>query len=132
MSYRLEFTLPKLPKMGLNANSNWRSRWAHAKSIKREVWRLTWPHRPPEPLEHAKVSIERCSSVRPDYDNLCAGAKHVVDGLVEAGILAGDKFENIGTPVYTWSKAAPSHGCVRVKVEQLTKEQLHDQDTAAS
>jgi len=117
VSYLLEFTLKGLPKASLNANSNWRVRWAHAKSVKRDVWRAVWPKRPAEPLAKAKLRLERCSSVRPDYDNLCASFKHVIDGLVEAGILAGDTHEIIGVPEYLWSKAAPSMGHVNVRVE---------------
>lgn len=115
--YVLDFTLKGLPRMGLNTNGNWRVKWAKAKAVKRDVWRAVWAKRPSEPLEKAKVRIERCSSVRPDYDNLVSSGKHLLDGLVEAGILAGDTFDHIGTPEYVWSKAAPGMGHVNVRVE---------------
>lgn len=74
--------------------------------------------KPPAPLQHAKLTLLRASSVEPDYDGLVSGFKHVIDCLVEAGILINDKRENIGVPDYLWEKAPMGKGFIRVTVEE--------------
>ena len=118
MSYSIEFTLPGLPKMSNQLlRGHWRTKHGHTKVWKRKTWRAVWPCLPPEPLERAVLTITRCSSVRPDYDGLVSSAKCIIDGLVEAGVLANDKHENIQVPIYTWEQAPRGKGCMRIKVE---------------
>ena len=123
-SYTLEFTLAGLPKMSNQLlRGHWRAKHGHAKTWKRKVWAECWHRRPSEPLEKAKLTLVRVSSAEPDTDGLISSFKHIVDGLVECGVLANDKPSNIGIPDYRWERGPRGAGCVRVKVEQVTKEQ---------
>lgn len=47
-------------------------------------------------IEAAHVRFEwHCENRRRDPDNIAAGAKYVLDGLVKAGVLVDDRFKNI-------------------------------------
>lgn len=119
--YTLEFTLPGLPKM-----TNAKRRLAHWAQLQQEAnkWKQTLMlylvgKKPASPLERAKLTLIRGSSVEPDYDGLVSGFKHVIDGLVQAGILMNDKRENIGVPEYAWTYAKAKEGFIRVRVEEI-------------
>lgn len=122
MIYRLEFTLFGLPKM-TNPSGAKSTHWRVVKA-ERDKWikitmLSTLPKRPRAPLQRAKLTLTRHSSVSPDADGLVSGFKAIVDGLVRGGILVNDKFENIGMPDYRWEKTAPKQGRVSVIVEEV-------------
>lgn len=75
--------------------------------------------RPAEPLERAHLILTRHSSSEPDFDGLAVSFKPVIDGLVEAGVLANDKSGNIGQPEYRWFKAPMKMGFITVEVREL-------------
>lgn len=122
MTYRLEFTIAGLPRM-----TNPSGRKNHWRVVKKE--RDQWiaavmaivktRTRPVAPLERAKLTLTRYSSVSPDPDGLVSGFKAIVDALVKAGVIANDRTENIGFPDYRWEKAPRGKGSVRVRVEGL-------------
>jgi hypothetical protein len=68
------------------------------------------------PVERAKLKLTRYSSVEPDWDGMVAGFKHVIDGLVRAGVITNDRVSNIGQPHYAWEYAKPKQGRIRVEV----------------
>lgn len=120
----LDFELPGLPPMN-TAGSHGGSHWS--RTIIKRKWEgkvvsavlealRRWPA---EPLERARVTIVRCSTREPDYDNLAQGGKFILDGLVKAGVIADDSPQVIGRPDYRWEKAPPAKGCVRVRVEEI-------------
>jgi hypothetical protein len=86
--------------------------------------------RPDEPLRRARVTLTRRSSVEPDYDNLVASFKPVVDALtrsrknrngrwiIRADVLADDT-PKILDREYRWEHAPSRHGSIRVEVEEL-------------
>lgn len=76
--------------------------------------------KPRAPLERAKLTLTRASAVEPDYDGLVSSFKHIIDALVEGGILVNDKTENIGKPDYQWVVAARNKGCIKVKIEEVS------------
>lgn len=120
MGYVLEFMIPGLPKMANQLlRGHWRARHGHAVSWKSKVRQAAEYRRPEKPLEKAKLTLVRVSSVQPDVDGLVSSFKHIVDGLVEAGILVNDKPENIGMPDYKWERGAQKAGHVKVKVEAI-------------
>lgn len=121
MSYILEFRLDGLPKRTNNQTSNWHARAAEAKKWKRAVWDEVWHARrfPASPLDHARITYTRASSNRPDHDGLVSSFKHVQDGLIEAKVIANDKYENIGEPIYLWEKVSPRSGFIKVRVEEI-------------
>lgn len=115
--YSLYFVLPGLPKLANQLlRGHWRTKHGHAKTWKRAVWRACWHLRPEQPLEKAKLTLVRCSSVEPDADGMIISFKPVIDGLVEAGVLADDKISNIGIPEYKWERAKRGSGHVKVRV----------------
>jgi hypothetical protein len=118
VSYRLEFELEGLPK-NQNARLHWRARHKENLLWKKAVWYGTLGKRPLLPLPRARLTLTRISSVSPDSDNIVAGFKPIIDGLVESKILANDKWENIGMPEYRWEKGAPKQGRVRIVVEEV-------------
>lgn len=120
MSYSVEFELKGLPKLTNQLSRGvWQKRMGHTNLWKRKVWAAVWHLKPPEPLAHAALTLIRCSSREPDFDGLVSGFKPVIDGLVEAGILANDKSSNIGQPKYEWVKTSPKLGKIKIKVEEV-------------
>lgn len=121
-SYRLEFELPGLPPMTnpkSGGSRNWRALWRMNRRWKRDVILLVQPKRPPAPLERAKLTLIRASSVAPDSDGLVSGFKAVIDGLREARVIANDRYQNIGMPDYRWEPATQGKGFIRVIVEGI-------------
>jgi hypothetical protein len=117
--YKLTFEIPGLPRMtnpSGKSNSHW-VRYNEAKKWKAMVGLIVASKRPPTPLEKAKLTLTRFSSVSPDPDGLVSGFKHVIDGLREAGVLANDRYSNIGMPDYRWEKAKQKQGKIKVTVE---------------
>ncbi len=114
----LAFELAGLPKLTNSLRVHWRVK--HNESVK---WKqlvkekLSWV--PPHPMKKAKITLTRCSSREPDFDGLVSGFKHVLDGLVEAGVLQNDKPSVIGQPTYLWEHAGPRAGKIKIRVEEL-------------
>lgn len=120
--YVIVFEIVGLPKMSNQLlRGHWRVKHEHAVKWKKAVAVSVMLNgkKPPQPLVSAALTITRVSSSRPDYDGLVSGGKALIDGLVECGVLSGDKHENIGAPTYLWEKGSKGHGKVRVKVEGL-------------
>lgn len=119
--YQLAFTIAGLPKMSNQLlRGHWRVKHAHALKWKGAVARaLQILNKPPQPLDRAILTLTRHSSVRPDHDGLVSSWKHLIDSLVEQGVLANDKHENIGVPNYLWEPAAPRQGKVTIEVREI-------------
>jgi Holliday junction resolvase RusA-like endonuclease len=120
MSYRLHFTIPRLPPMSLNGSHG---HWAVA-AAKRRKWKeaaiiAIGNQRPARPLEVAKVTFIRHSSSEPDDDNLRASFKPIRDALKAAGVVVDDKPANMPEPVYLHRKAKPKSGFIEVIVEAV-------------
>jgi hypothetical protein len=71
------------------------------------------------PLKKAKLTLWRLSASPIDPDNLAISFKSTLDSLVECGVLANDKLENIGMPDYRWEKAERKKGYIRIRVEEV-------------
>ena len=118
----IKFSLPGLPKVTTNANSNWKARWVEAKKWKRAVENtLVYGQLvPKEPFTKATLTLERFAFGRqPDADNLRSSFKHVVDALVKVGVIFDDSVDVIGEPVCIWHKAKPKQGMITVTVESI-------------
>lgn len=123
--FMLEIILPGLPRM-----TNPSGRSGHWRVIKNErdswiksVKSVIGTHKPPAPLKRAFLTLVRYSSTSPDPDGLVSGFKAIVDGLVRCGVLADDKFTNIGMPVYLWEKVPRGEGRVRIVVHEIEGEE---------
>lgn len=117
MTYVLEFSLEGLPKP-FNAIKSWRTRFSEARKWKQAVYAaIDYSKRPASPLDKAKVTIIRHSSVEADFDGMVSAGKYLLDGLKLAGVIVDDKASVIGQPTYIWAKAKQRQGKVTVKVE---------------
>lgn len=118
--YMLEFTIDGLPKTTNQfASMHWRARHKLTTTWKRAVWARCWHKRPDTPLIKAQVTLTRSSSQVSDFDGLVSSFKCIIDGLIEAGILVGDRPSHIGQPTYLWQKAPARKGHIKVKVEGI-------------
>lgn len=116
----IEFEIEGLPRRTNNMRSSWKARYGEAKLWKARVMKAIVCSRkplPPEPLAKAKLTLTRLSSTEPDFDGLVSSFKHVIDGLIAAGIIENDKTENIGRPDYLWERGKRGEGKIRVRVE---------------
>lgn len=120
----ISFEIQGLPKMTNTLRKHWRvilrerNKW---KDMVKNAVLLEQKRgaRIDSPLTKAKVTITRFSARAPDYDGMVSAGKALLDGLVEAGVLADDNFEVIGAPQYLWEYARPKQGKIKVKVESL-------------
>lgn len=113
--YVLRFELDGLPKMPNNGHGHWRADHERKKKWKEKVILLVGYRRPAVPLEKACVKLTRFSSVQPDYDNLVASFKPIIDGLRYAKVLKDDRMTNF-RPECEWIKAPQGLGKIRVEV----------------
>lgn len=117
----ISFEIKGLPK---TTNSGGRTHWS-IKAREAKYWInivvfATVTQRPKTPFQKAKLTLTRCSSVESDFDGLVSSFKHVIDGLIAARIIVGDKMSNIGQPVYRWEKAKPKVGRIKITIEETT------------
>ena len=117
MTYSLEFEIAERPRLQTN---NYANKWARHKAT--QHWAalveaaVREAGRPVEPLPKAGVVLIRHSASEPDYDNLVASFKPLVDGLTKSGVISDDKPSVVGHPEYRWRKAKPKQGRVTVRV----------------
>jgi len=109
-----------LPKM---TNTIGRKHWSYkakeARTWKDLVGLALGTNIPKRPLNKAVVMCRRHSSKCPDYDGLVSSFKHVIDGLVEHGVLQDDSMQHIGMPLFRWCKVSPKEGMIVVRVIQI-------------
>lgn len=118
-SYTLAFTLTGLPKTtNGHSRAHWRSLHKEATKWKRAV-RFAINIVPDTPIKKAKLLLIRRSSSEPDFDGLVSSFKHVIDGLIKAGIIESDKMSVIGQPEYKWEKVSRGAGHIYIEVKDL-------------
>lgn len=117
--YRIDFIIEGLPSTP-NARRHHMNKYREDQSWYISIRAAVGAGRPVAPLERANLTLTRISTVEPDYDNLVASFKPVIDGLRFAEVLTDDKKKNIGTPDYRWERGKPGKGCVRITVEAVT------------
>jgi len=115
-AYWMSYELPGLPK-GLNgSHSHWRVAAAEKKRWRVMSALVARSKRPPKPLASCSIRCTRFSSSEPDYDNLAASFKAIIDGLKDAGVIEDDRSTCIVKREYLWEKTAPKKGMVRIEV----------------
>ncbi len=122
MTYTLQFEIKDLPRMA-NPSGSKSTHWRYAQTEVNKWHKLVFVEvaakKPPSPLERAKLTLTRFSSVCPDYDGLVRGFKSVVDGLCKYGVLKDDSLKVTGTWDCQWKVAPPKQGKIQVKVEEV-------------
>lgn len=121
--YKLEFIVDRLPPL---PNETMYRHWAVKRKIAQDWKQLIYlsvldAGVPVKPLRFARVTLTRCSSRRPDWDNLASSFKHVLDGLIEARVLEDDSPNHIGCPLYQWRKTTQKAGHIVVCVEEINE-----------
>ncbi len=114
----VEFTLFGLPKtINEIGRKHWSFKYKEAKHWKQLVYQICVFHRIEAlKLEKATLEFTRHSSREPDFDNLAGSFKHVLDGLVVAGVIKDDKPSVIGSPTFRWEKTKIKGGFITVKI----------------
>lgn len=119
--YRLSIFLDFLPDIQLNSShGHWASRYTKIRKVKATVGFSVFEHKPKEPLKQARLTLVRHSTRQPDFDNLVASFKPVIDALTEYQIIVNDKPENIGQPSYNWVKCARVSQGISILVEEVS------------
>lgn len=120
MNYTLEFELPGLPPMTNNFRGHWTKSARLIKGWRQSTVcqvRAKISARLAAPLTKATVTLTRHSCSEPDFDGLVSGFKPILDGLVDAGVIANDKPSVIGQPRYLWQRVGRGQGFITVRVE---------------
>jgi len=116
----VEFVVQGLPKLQTNSYAGWRIRHTEKRRWEKRVWEAVIEvGRPREAFKKATVEMVRCSTTMPDYDNLAASMKPLLDGLVKARVILDDNPDVIGHPKFGWELTKRGQGCVRVRVEGI-------------
>lgn len=119
MSFVLEFEINGLPPTTNGSHGHWAVVARERKKWRDSVRMVAYYRRPPSPLEKAKLTLTRCSCRATDYDNRVISFKPVVDGLVDAKVLAGDTDSVIVERHYPFEKVGMREGKIRVRVEAV-------------
>lgn len=116
-AYSVEVEIRGLPIVLANSRLHWARKAKEIGKWKAAVKNALMGMTPSEPLTKAKITLTRCSSIEPDFDNLAGSFKGVLDGLKEAGVILDDRQSVIGCPEFKWEKTSPRAGRIRIKVE---------------
>lgn len=94
--YSFSFTLLEMP-LTLNEvmGKYWRTRQKNFKEIHRLVHLHSVNNRPQNPIQKARITLTRYSSGTLDRDNMYFTFKPIVDGLVRAGVIIDDGFDQV-------------------------------------
>lgn len=120
--YSLSIFFNWLPQIQLNSShGHWATRYQKIRAIKTKVGAGVYPHRPEKPLKKARLVLIRHSSREPDYDNLVASFKPVIDALTEFAIIENDNSKVVGQPEYRWIKCKIKFAGINILVQEVTE-----------
>jgi hypothetical protein len=120
MPYSLTFTIDVLPiTLNKALRGSWRKWHGNFDVIQKIIHLKTLKTRPKAPIKKASVKIVRYSSCTLDRDNMYFTFKPVIDGLVNAGIIIDDGFDQVKElyPVQVKSKRKDAR--IEVTVQEL-------------
>ena len=84
---RIEFMIPRLLKLpNKTIGTHWSESYRQRSQLRTMLEPILAPYIEHVPMERAKVTVTRfsCGATRPDWDNLAAGAKPLIDLLLVA------------------------------------------------
>lgn len=115
----ITLTIQGLPSITSNGpHGHWKAKWANSTKWKRLVAYALSGKLPRKPFKLAHVVMTRHSSHEPDFDNLAISFKPIMDGLVQAGVLIGDKASQVRVE-YKWAKAKQHKGFITIEVREI-------------
>lgn len=122
--YWLRIALPGLAPMNTAASRRHRMAQHRAAQDLQLLVRALVGRRKPwttGPLRRAHLFVTRHSSVMADRGNLAIAAKPLVDGLVQARVLANDSPQELRTERYEWEPAPPRAGFTELLVVEASE-----------
>lgn len=119
-AFKLEFTLEGLPPTLNRLNSmHLMAKWRLNRKWREAVECAVAGRIPKVPLDKARITIIRHSSVEGDGDNYSGGYKGIVDSLRYLKILSNDRVSNIGNVKTLWNKEKPGKVFITIRIESL-------------
>lgn len=116
----IEILLEGLPP---TPNQLIRMHWAQVAKEKKRWRTMTYYQarslRPQTPYRHVELTVVRGSSRGTDLDNVLAAVKPIIDGLVDAGILADDCPKVVQRIIPMWEKAPIRKGFIKIIVREI-------------
>lgn len=120
MTYKARIIINALPKITSNgSHGHWASRLRERKKWHKWVADEIGFNRPKKPLQACRIECVRYSAKEPDFDNLAASFKPVIDGLKNCGVIEDDKSSCVVERVYRWAKAPMGKGAIEVVVDEI-------------
>ena len=116
--YQKRFVIYGLPRV---VNFSFGDRFANLNEIsswKRKVKRAVFGETPSRSLIRAQVTLTRCSTREPDYDNLTQAFRYVLNALVENHVIFDDSPVYVDVK-YRWRYARPTQGKIIIDVKEL-------------
>lgn len=100
MNFVIEGTLPTMNEI-IDAS---KSHWSVYRKIKEDYTNLVaWSIKDKRPLTKVNIIITwYCKDMRQDKDNIIAGTKMILDGIVKAGVLKNDGWKEVGDILHTF------------------------------
>ena len=117
--YKLFFELPGLPKTTNGSHGNWRAAAAERRKWRKASTSRAYPYKPSSPLLKCRLTLTRCSTTKPDIDNLAISFKGVVDGLKDAMIIHDDTDKVVIERYYLHEKAPRNKGKICILIEEI-------------
>ncbi|HET6606727.1 MAG TPA: hypothetical protein VFG62_08670 [Rhodopila sp.] len=116
-----------LPLLNVQLRQHWANRAAVKKDLAWEVLAVLGRARPAAPIEFAQVTIWRHSIQAPDWDNLVASAKNLLDVLQPAserhpyglGVIASDDQAHLKLAVHHVKAKTRTEQCTLVRIRPL-------------
>lgn len=110
MNFVLEFEMIGLPKTTNGSHGSWQAAAAERRKWRQAVRMVAYMRRPPKALEKARLTLTRCSTTRPDMDNLAISFKGCVDGLRDAKVILDDNDDVVVERKYAWERPGETRG----------------------
>lgn len=116
----IEILLQGLPKTPNQLKTmHWAARAKHSKQWRSAARWMAFKSQPKQPLRQVRLTFIRGSSRQCDYDNGIASVKPLIDGLVDAGIIADDNPSIVKAVLFGWEKAPQKAGFMKIIIEPL-------------
>jgi Holliday junction resolvase RusA-like endonuclease len=120
MLYSLTFTINVLPiTLNKALRGSWKKWHGNFDVIQKIIHLKTIKTRPKVPIQKAHITLTRYSAGTLDRDNMFFTFKPVIDGLVNAGVIIDDGFNQVKelTPIQIKSKRKEAR--IEVHVQEL-------------
>ena len=123
--WRVVLPWPDLRELGGNSDANRYDRARARRVARTDACFLAWDHKPAAPYRHVELRLDFSppDHRQRDIDNLVHAAKSYIDGLVDAGVLAGDSTRDVSALHVHCGEMMPN-GAVTITVIPLEEHPL--------